>query len=402
MGVVSIIVGTLGILASAYVGLGLLAFSFTASRAALFAARGGPAAVPPGAVLAPSTLPAQAPAKYTLPVSPRGLDADQRAMVARTLAEMRFLSAPRLEQLDVLLAKAGQDMFPNGGRPLSVEKIERMVKGHAQSLSANPNVPGPDTFRTEGGRFELYDDRSVFYPFGRGETVRATTLTSGTVGLTAAQVETIVQQAQATSGNVMNPSQQAALRTLLSTPGQQHVSPINVPTAVRTVRVKSDSTVEVYFPNGMASFGPQGQTISSGGPGGGVAFSGFPTPRVNGSAMAVTLFASTVALGLAVYLIVCGSLVLRESRRGRKLHLIYAALKIPIAIAAGVGVWWVTKDFMNAGRDNPGLSAIDTMAGAIAVTHIMLAALGLVYPLALLIALQSRTVKDYYSDGRGY
>jgi tetrahydromethanopterin S-methyltransferase subunit B len=396
MGVTSIVVAGISILAGIYAVLALIAFSFQARYAGMRppAAMTTPAAATAGA----TTAPAGEAAKPTLPVSPRGLDVVERGEVLRGLAELRFLSGSRLEQLDVMLARAGRDMFPaDDGVARTAGDMEEMVLGHAAGLSANPDVAGPDTFRTRGGRFEIYDDRAVFYP-AEGEIVRTTTLTSTRAGLTPEQVEQVVRRAQDASGGAMNPSQLAALRTLLSTPGQRHVSPIALPTAVRGVEPAGDGAFDVTFPNGSANIGPQGQLVSSLDPSAAAGSPGRSSAGVNGAAMAVAEFATVVGLGLALLLLLCGILVFRESPRARRWHLVYAVVKIPVAIAGVLAVWWLTSDFIEVARRNPNASVsyLASNAGRTMTVRLWLGALGIIYPIVLLIALQTRVVKGYY------
>lgn len=396
IGVLSIVVASLSALANLYTAGSLLVFSMMAS----FAGSGGfatPATATVQVSPAPAaTSPTTGPAVY---VSDRGFEEVTRGQVVGELANLRFLSAARVAQLDALLAKAGRDMFPvDGDEPPPAGRVESLVLSSTTGLSADPNVPGPDTFRTAGGRFELYDDRAVYYPT-HGEIVRAAAQANAAGGLSAAQVESVIQQAQSSAGGVLNPSQVAALRTLLAAPGQQLVSPVTIPTAVRAAQPLGDGTVLITFPNGMASIGPQGQVTSNATGAGGPAPFGMPSGRIpiNGAAMALAGFATVASFGLAIYLLVIGILVLRESPRGRKLHLVYAMLKIPVTILGAVAGWWVTTSFFDAFMAAAGSAA--TPAGMFSAgIGMILGAIGLIYPIALLIALQSRTVKDYYNS----
>src|SRR6185369_15769808 len=114
-------------------------------------------------------------------LGPRGLNAEARANVAEALSNQQVITEPRLAQLDGLLAKSGKDMFPStGGKPLTSERVSGMLEGVTVGIGGDPNVPGPDTFRTPGGRVELYDDRGVFYPVRAGEIVRVSRPTKAT------------------------------------------------------------------------------------------------------------------------------------------------------------------------------------------------------------------------------
>jgi hypothetical protein len=315
---------------------------------------------------------------------------------------MRFLSPERVAQLDVLMAEAGQDVFPNGGRPLAAGRMHELVLAHATGLSADPATPGPDTFRTATGRFELYDNRAVFYPVNRGQVVRTSTLTGAAaagIGLTPEQVDAVVQQAQTTSGNGLNPSQVTALKTLLTTPGQQHVTAVTLPTAIRAVQQMGDGSVYITFPSGFASIGAQGQTVTNNTTGAarGLALAGGRV-RHSGAGMALAGFATIAEFGLAVFLLVIGIATLRESPRGRKFHLLYAGIKIALAVTGAAAAWWMASSYHDALLVNTSEQAADArgLATFVGVQALIFGAVALIYPIALLIVLQTRGVKEYY------
>jgi hypothetical protein len=421
VGVISIVVAGLGFIGGLYSGLSLIMFNAMAAFAPM--AMPVPNAPPPAAAAA-TTMPAGVASASSVVVTARGLESNDRAMVASALGEMRFISSARAAQLDALLAEAGKDIFGivDEGQTLNTDRVQKLVLSHTTSLSANPAVPGPDTFRTESGRFELYDDRAVFYPSHGGEIVRVSTLTNATGGLSPDQVEQAVTQAQAASGNAMTPSQLAGLRTLLSAPSQQHVSVLTVPTAVRGAQPMGDGSVMITFPNGFAQIGPQGQiqmathtasdgsmvTTSAGGGAftvGGAGGPGGGRVRANGAAMAVAGFATLASAALAAYLLVAGIFVLRDSPRGRKLHLIYAWIKIPLALACALSAWWLVNSYLEAANAQAAAAGgatwtMNPFASRLGVQETVLAVLGVIYPIALLIVMQARGVKEYYGGVR--
>jgi len=126
----------------------------------------------------------------------------------------------------------------------------------------------------------------------------------------------------------------------------------------------------------------------------------FSRVKLNGAALALSGFATLAGLGLAIYLLVIGILVLRQSPRGRRLHLFYAVLKIPVTILGAAATWWLTTQFMEAMMANMGPAAppAGMMSTGIGIQQVFLGVIGLIYPIALPIALQSRAVKDYYNS----
>lgn len=400
IGVTSIVVGSLSILANVYTALSLFVFSVVGPAAnAMAAGAGGMGGPFPAGQAAPAAPAPSAQSANAVVVEAGGMEADARRAAAAALTELQFLSAGRLAQLDVLLAKSGRDIFPLDETPASPGAITKLVQAHGTSPSVDPNSTGSTYFRTPRGRMELYDDRAVFYPLRGADVVRTSTLTTTNPGLTPQQVQSVVQQAQATSGNALNPPQVAALTNLVSREGQQFVSPLTVQTAVRAAMVTGDGSVVVTFPNGVATFGPQGQTSSATGPN--AAAPPFARPRINGAAMALASFATLATSALAIYLFVIGITTLRQSSRGRKTHLIYAVLKIPVTILGAAAAWWLTASFAEASLAalGPGAPMAGSFSDNIGQQQVILGVLGLIYPIVLLIVLQAKSVKDYYDSG---
>jgi hypothetical protein len=430
--VISIVVACLSFLGYISLGFSLLWFSFMA-RFAGYAAT-APMATPAPVVAPVATTQPAGEQDLTVPdgetstveptkpaeaaptpaveedAGPRGLNPEARANIAQALSNEQVISEPRLVQLDGLLARSGKDMFPTtAGKPLTSERVSSMLEGITIGISGEPNVPGPDTFRTPGGRVELYDDRGVFYPVRAGEIVRVSRPTAATrAPLTDSEVKAVIDQAQATLGNSMNAAQVAALRTLLTTPGQQHVSAMTLPTAVRSASQLGDS-VYIQFPSSAVTIGPQGQsTVTTFGSGaaaaaaaGGFGFGSRPVP-INGVAMALTVVAALAGLGLAIYLFVIGIMVLRDSPRGRRLHQVYAGLALAVIVVGTGAAWWLTHSFTTSfnsvsGSNPMTLGTMTTVVSAmVMMPHSVVAIIGCIYPIALLIAMQTRGVKEFY------
>jgi hypothetical protein len=105
------------------------------------------------------------------------------------------------------------------------------------------------------------------------------------------------------------------------------------------------------------------------------------------------MLSTTVAsVGLAIFLLVSGIMTLGQSPRGRRLHLIYAAIKIPLEIVAVLAAMWLARDFMSA--VNPaGAGGMPTGLGLFSG---LMALLGIAYPVGLLIAFNTRSMREYY------
>src|SRR5207344_445471 len=64
-----------------------------------------------------------------------------------------------------------------------------------------------------------------------------------------------------------------------------------------------------------------------------------PPFKVSSAGAIIVGIESVLSLALAIYLLVAGILTLRQSLRGRQLHLIYAIIKIPLVIVAMIGTY---------------------------------------------------------------
>jgi hypothetical protein len=103
---------------------------------------------------------------------------------------------------------------------------------------------------------------------------------------------------------------------------------------------------------------------------------------------------------MAVFLIIAGSLMLRDSPTAWRMHRIYVMLKVPLILVAAFASWWTYTSLMS------GLSSWPTAGGGAAsmsgfsnMTAILQAVLGagisMIYPVALLIVLATRTSKEH-------
>jgi tellurite resistance protein TehA-like permease len=96
---------------------------------------------------------------------------------------------------------------------------------------------------------------------------------------------------------------------------------------------------------------------------------------------------------LAIYLFICGLFVLRDSMAARRMHIAWAVLKIPLAVLGAIATTMMMND-ISAGT-NGAAGGAQTVFGTVAIVLTIL--LGLIYPIALLIVLNTQTARGYYS-----
>ena len=135
-------------------------------------------------------------------------------------------------------------------------------------------------------------------------------------------------------------------------------------------------------------------------------FAGLPAaPLILNAVLGLASFA------LAIYLIVCGAIVLRDGAGGRKHHFRYAILKFVVAIPAALAEGWSTYSMQSAimakmpppttMAAGPGASAWFSGVGSMSII-IAVAMAGfwfvasLIYPTAVLIVMNLKQVKAYY------
>lgn len=135
--------------------------------------------------------------------------------------------------------------------------------------------------------------------------------------------------------------------------------------------------------------------------GGGAAFSAVSfTPVTDPWTMIPSLADGVLRLGLALLLIAAGVLVLREHPLGRKLHLIWAWVKIPAALLSAAASWHMTSRMFASMPATSGVPAKSIMMGMLVGIGFQLF-LAWAYPIAVLIVMRTRTVRNYYATRFG-
>jgi hypothetical protein len=116
----------------------------------------------------------------------------------------------------------------------------------------------------------------------------------------------------------------------------------------------------------------------------------------------LTITEAALSLCLAVFLIIAGIWMLRDSPAAGRLHRIYVALKIPLIALAAIATWWTTSAVMSSVRTMttiyPATAVMPTFGNMIAVIQAAVGAVfALLYPIALLIVLSTRTAKEHFN-----
>ncbi|HEY2585894.1 MAG TPA: hypothetical protein VGI81_09035 [Tepidisphaeraceae bacterium] len=401
IGVMAIVVGCLSVMAN--LGTGMTAWGFLMlSRVTARMSRTMPVA-------------AATPATPAAPATP--LSGGEVGAAVNTVSSMLALDGPHDRELDRMLRLHGREIL--GGdedAPLTgaatreaITSSRKFAKGGSQ----------PAQFVTEEGTVDVYADHAVFTSADGATTVRtsaknrldsmstgglqsstAFSMSAGTAPaapasstLTPAQVNSVVAAVKsAASTTPLNAAQIQSLRTELSKPNQSLVMVSNG-TQVPAAFAQPGGQVTIYFNTGsMLVLGPAGHVISSGPP---------PMPKfnINPGVAGLVIIEAFLSAALAIYLLVVGVIVLRGSFIGPRLLRIYAWAKIPLAILAGVGVGTLMYQLYAGMSSMPGYAGANAASFApIGIIYgVVLGVLGVAFPIGVLIALRSRTVRGYFN-----
>ncbi len=394
IGVISIVVGSFSLLFNGIAGLqavGMVMISGMTQAAATARQAASVAAAAP------------APA----PLDTLSMPSEDRQTVLRGLAMHRAITKPRRDQLDALLATSGRQIFRLSGSDLTVSVVQQNVTDSGQLPDAKGGE-GPDFFIVGEGRIELADDHAKFVPEDGRHSVRVNASETGEqqnwqAGLTPAQVKAIIDKVQSQAGQSLPQAQKSKLDAMLSSPAQGFFDPVaTIPEAtgqlthVSFISNKAGASLTIMTNQGMLALDNTGAIVNSstwgGGAIGGGGFAG-PTFNINMTAAVIVLVCAALSLGLAIYLLVIGILMLRQHPRAGRMHKIYAWLKIPIAIVGGIAwIFFWTSFATLGGGTAPAATSPGVMIGSVIAVVV-----GCLYPVALLIALHTRRVRDYYA-----
>jgi hypothetical protein len=231
--------------------------------------------------------------------------------------------------------------------------------------------------------------------------------TSATVALTPAQAGTVVVRVQSMVNNAMTPAQVATLQAELQMPGQQLLAPQFAWSPISSAMMQPNGSVMIFF-NGGARFGMNGGMLVIDSAGKVVTQTATANvnlrmplfPRVSNSTTILVGVEAVLSILLAIYLLVAGILLLRDSPNSRKRHLRYAIIKIVLAIIGGAGIGMMYGGMISS-MPTPGASLAPMRNVLVGVYFAFFAAMGCAYPIALLITFNVGAARNYYAMGGG-
>lgn len=391
IGVVSIVIGSLALLFNAVLLLHTAGTAWLVSTQASM-------------VTTPAPLPPDAPTRIVGNefLGEDGLAAPQRERILAGLNSVRSLSSERRARVDELLKVSGAKVFGAESAALTPEQIAGMITQHGR---LPPATPGPsqdrDYFSLDRGRLEVGDESAVLYPADGGTPVRSMWVAMGpqwmgnpTV-LSPAQRQAVLQVVQEQADGV-SAMQLDAMDVAMAASWQSVVTPQDtveqMRAQVRSVTVETDGTVVVSTDLSRLRLTPDGLAYEYGSIVG--LAQGASAPSASMAALVLAVGEAVVSGLLGIGLLGLGILTLRQSQRGGWWHWVYVWIKLPLALAA-VAIWaWFYHDMLTAVWASSKPPEMWTI-----VIGACYGALGLVWPLVLILLLRSRGVREYYATG---
>jgi hypothetical protein len=379
IGIISVVLGSLGIVVSGGSMMFRLLFT-TASIKSASAPVSTTTAPPLGKVAAQAY------------VAPNGLPLNDRGIIIEGLSQIRPLSEPRRQQLDALLADEGATLFSIPTSELTSEKIVALVTGSHPESDGSGGAP-MDVYEMDSGSLKVSDQSAVFFPQSTTTPVRveggSVPDDTGRLMLTSAQIDAIVARVDSLTGGLTD-QQAQALRDRLKAPDQNLITPsLSQSGAVEQIlsatRLNEGSTVIVTATHQTITLGIMGDVADGAVPLANTGPGAAPNrPHVTHQTAALLLLEALASVCMATFLLIIGILTLKQSPHGRKLHYLWAIAKlilVPCSAIASLVMWTSMPGSENAGYTFG-------IGGGI---------LTLIYPIALLFALSSQTVRSYYS-----
>jgi hypothetical protein len=342
------------------------------------------------------------------------LPAGDAGVAVNAIDSMLSLDPPKVRELDRLMRRHGREVF--GGdddTPLTAATVR-------SAITSSHHGTNKSDFTTAQGTVEIFSDLATFTSADGSTTVRTSarhnedesshTSTNGAASyamtatanagpstvpsamLPAADIASAVSAAQGIG--TLNAAQVRSLQAELSAPNQTLVTP-STPTPVAGVTTQPNGNLVITFNTGnMLILDGRGKVVSSGPP---------PTPNfgITGTLAAMNVIEGIASVGLAIYLLIVGIVVLRGSFAAPRMLKIYAWIKIPLALIAGVGLAMFGYALADAILSSPALGIGGPNAGSTKLGFALGGAaaivFGLAFPVGLLLALRSKSVSEFYN-----
>lgn len=395
IGVVSIVVGSLAILFHSSLMLQILAISWA------FSMQTGNVATVTGTTSGEETM-RLVDGEF---VGENGLVEAQRRAVLKALTDAAPLDRDRYAHAEELLRTSGGKIFDPSQGELTPQRIAGLITRSGELPATSGQEREHQYYEFARGRLEVGDGSAVFYPADGSPPLRASSKLADPFGamqwptswwaLAPAQRKVVLDEVLKRAGeDRVTPAQLEALEAALMDQWQTIVAPRDtsneILSQIQQVSVEPNGNVVVSTDSFTITLTPDGLGYEYGSLTS--MAKGATLPSVSRAALAMALGEAAVSVLLGIALLVLGILTVRQWPRGGWWHWVYAWVKLPLTVAAVVVVAWFVNSaarFMGAPGDWLGI----LVAGCYG-------AVGLVWPLVLILLLRSRTAREYYLTGR--
>jgi hypothetical protein len=407
IGVISIVLGSWGVLSGGCGAMYGVIFGMMSARM--------PALPPPPTA---SVLVAPATGVVAGPAGPdgaatAGLDPARRELALSAMTSAHAISSQRSALLESLLAKAGDQILVIDSPQMPQAEVDAQISESGRTTGGLSDDAAADYYVTGSGRVQIDDNAAVFQPSSGGPAVRITAADlplegDWQSGLLPEQVDAVLARIEELQNRPLAPAQRTALQAVLTDPSSGMVIPSpTIAGAAEQVRHVYDygrQSIAIGFQDSQVAVDSAGTILSS------YSYRRVPAPTAPTAATpampkfssafamvaVISAIGSLLSLALAVLLLTAGILMLRRSMLARQLHLIYAWIKIPLTLLSAVAWAIVYVEFVSGltgGWTTPPPPRTSWTLGLMMGAGVLL---GCIYPVALLIALRSRTVRAYY------
>jgi hypothetical protein len=305
-----------------------------------------------------------------------GMYPNERAAMIQGLSSRGALSPAQSTALDGFLAEEGQKIFDRSVMQITPQTV-------AASVSRSQRGTHGTSYFLTSGRLDVQDDFVAFY----------SSSTSMTLNLTGAELNSAIQHIAKMAGTAPTARQQTILRRELSRPEQElSLRGMNGADITQVDQVGNGAIVvhgsggAVWYLTSDAARVTATSTVSTP-----------PPPRLilSKSAAVLALAESLLSLALCIFLFIVGIMTFRFSRRTRLYYIIYGWAKLALGL---LGLWaWTTIALQLAAASEAGQSNNGDYRTFALAWSLGAGLLFLIYPVVVLLAMQSKSVREYHS-----
>lgn len=316
--------------------------------------------------------------------APKGLPESTARIATQGFVRRHALPEKRQAHVRTLLMRQGLELLP-----FAADSTLTPQRVAAQVTDSGPMGDTADFYEIGQGRMEVTDQQAIFRRTD-GKVFRST---DAVVDRAFSEVQ-ITQAIAQLSWNIddqPSPAQVEAIRVKLRDPTQTILAPGEIPNLGGKL---TDGTFWMLTSGGQIRITPAGevQLLST----------TAPIPGTNPASgrkistfwAGLTLLDAGVTGLLAVPLLIAGIFILRGRPVGRKMHLLWAWIKLPFALLGAVVCGFSVAEWMGALTPTSG-SPPPIMASAW-TTGVVTGIASALYPVILLVVLTRERVRKYF------